>query len=167
MATVVQSYSTSGSVTKSANPTVPQAQALALTDGEGNIAGVANGNLQTQTKGFRDGTATAQGSGAVTAPTAGAVIATVTPGAAGLWEVQIWWSLSGTLVAGDANNLQLRQTAAVRLTPLPIPATANLFPPPVTVVLSLSAVDTVSVNAIAAGSASAVYNAVIVARQVG
>lgn len=168
MATIIQSIGSARAVTQGVtNPATPPASVMVLSDGEGNVAGVANGNLQTQTKGFRDVNVTVQASGSVATPAAGAAIATVTPGVAGLWEVQIWWSLSGTLVVGDANNLQLRQTAAVRLSPLPIPATANLFPPPVTVVLSLSAVDTVSVNAIAAASASAVYNAVIVARQVG
>lgn len=43
MATVAQSYSSAGSVTKSANPTVPQAQVVALTDGEGNIVGPSAG----------------------------------------------------------------------------------------------------------------------------
>lgn len=45
MATVVQSYSSAGSVTKSTNPAVPQAQVVALTDGEGNLVGSSAGAL--------------------------------------------------------------------------------------------------------------------------
>lgn len=119
------------------------------------------------TRQYRDSIVTAQASGSVTAPGAGVAIASVTIPAVGLWEITATFFLSGTVSAGDANNVQLRQNVAVRLTPIPVPATANLFPPPVVVVLNCVATDTVSLNAVGAGTASAVYNAVVTARQVG
>ncbi|MCC9307691.1 hypothetical protein LN042_11350 [Kitasatospora sp. RB6PN24] len=130
-------------------------------DANGNILGGPGGRL------FRDSAATVQASGTPTAPGAGAAVASVTVPAAGLWEVVCSYWLSGTVAAGDANNLQLKQGATVRLTPLPVPAVVNTLPPRLTVVLNCAAGDTVSLNAIAGGSASAVYNAVLVARQVG
>lgn len=135
-------------------------------DGAGNVIG-GSAATPAVTKQYRDSAATTQASGSPTAPTAGTAIAAVTIPAPGLYEVTVSYFLSGTVAAGDANNVQLRQNATVRLTPLPLPAVANAFPPPVVVVLNCAASDTVSVNAVAGGTASAVYNATVVARQVG
>jgi hypothetical protein len=135
-------------------------------DGAGNVIGGTAANPAV-TKQFRDSAATAQASGSTTAPTAGAAITTVAIPATGLWEITASYYLSGTVAAGDANNLQLKQNATARLGPLLAPAVANAFPQPVVTVLSCAAGDTVTVNAVAAGSASCAYNATIVARQVG
>lgn len=135
-------------------------------DGNGNVIGGSAANPSVA-KAFRDSAATVQASGALTAPTAGMAVATVTIPTAGLWEVTAFYFLSGTVAAGDANNLQLKQNTTVRLTPLPLPAVANTLPPQLTVVLNCAAADTVTLNAIANGTASAVYNTVLVARQVG
>lgn len=135
-------------------------------DGAGNVIG-GSAAQPTVTKQFRDSATTAQASGTQTAPTAGTAIASVTIGTAGLYEITTMVFLSGTVAAGDANNMQLRQNATARLTPLLVPAAANAFPQPTVVVLNCAASDTVSVNAVANATASAVYNATVVARQVG
>lgn len=114
-----------------------------------------------------DSAVTVQASGTPAAPTAGAAVASVTIPAVGLYAITATYFLSGTVAAGDANNVQLRQNATPRLTPLPLPAVANALTPAVTVVLNCAANDTVSLNAVGAGTAAAVYNAVLVARQVG
>jgi hypothetical protein len=121
---------------------------------------------------FRDASVTAQVSGSVTTPAAGATIATVTPGTAGLWEVLVTASVLGTTVAAaDSNNMQLMQTTTSRLNPmaLTVPGTTGApfqssYPP---VVMNLSAVDTVNVKAIALATTGAVYAATIVCRRVG
>ncbi|MFL4491559.1 hypothetical protein ACJ6WD_09900 [Streptomyces sp. VTCC 41912] len=135
-------------------------------DGAGNVIG-GSAATPAVTKQFRDSVATTQASGSPTAPASGTAIATVTIPAAGLYEITAMYFLSGTVAGGDANNVQLRQNATTRLTPLPLPAVANAYPPPVVVVLNCTGSDTVSLNAVAGGTASAVYNATLVARQVG
>lgn len=116
---------------------------------------------------YRDAAATVQASASVTAPAAGTALATVTIPSPGLWEVTISYYLSGTVAAGDANNLAFRWNTTPRFSPLLVPAVANAFPAPVVVVLAAAATDTVSIASIAAGTAAAVYNASLVARQVG
>lgn len=121
---------------------------------------------------YRDTTVTAQVASVAAAPGAGAVVATVTPGIAGIWEVSGTVSVSGTTVAtADSNNMQLRQAAAAKLTNIPnavngtsgAPGAAPFGP----VLLNLSAADTVSVVAVGAATASSIYAAQIVARLVG
>ena len=121
---------------------------------------------------FRDAFITAQISSSATTPAAGATIATVTPGTAGLWEVSVTASVLGTTVAAvDSNNMQLMQTTTSRLNPmaLTVPGTTgapfqSVYP---AVILNLSAVDTVNVKAIALATTGAVYAATIVCRRVG
>jgi hypothetical protein len=116
----------------------------------------------------RDSHATQQKSGTATAPAAGATVAgNVTIPTAGMWEVTVSVFLSGTVAAGDANNVKLVQNAVDVLNPILMPATANAFPQPTVLVVSAAASDTLAVKAIGAGGASAVYSATIVARQVG
>lgn len=150
---------------KTADPTYVDGQTspLSLTTG---------GGLRTFGKGYRDSIVTAQGSGTQTAPTAGTVIATVTPGTAGLWEVSVTVSISGvSAVAVESNNMGLYQTAAAKLAPIVFAATTAGTPQPVTsppVLLNLSAVDTVNVKAIANATAvTPIYAAQIICRRVG
>jgi hypothetical protein len=130
------------------------------------------GGLRTFAKAYRDSIITAQGSGTQTAPTAATVIATVTPGTAGLWEVTVTLSISGvSAVAVESNNMGLYQTATARLAPIVYAATTAGTPQPVTtgpIILNLSAVDTVNVKAIANATATTpVYAAQIICRRVG
>jgi hypothetical protein len=119
---------------------------------------------------YRDTQPTVQAAAVVTGAGAGATIATITPGAAGLWEISGTVSIEGTTTTADSNNMRLRQnsTSVLALIPYGVASTgfqgAVPFGP---VVVSLAAADTVNVVAIAAAGGSAVYGAQIVARQVG
>jgi hypothetical protein len=152
---------------------------VCLVDSTGNFA-TGNGAVTvTGTTGisgvvslFRDSVITAQAANTASAPTAGTVVATVTPGTAGLWEVTVTVSVSGTtVVATDSHNMQLNQTATARLSPIVYPVTGVTGNPAVAttvpVILSLSAVDTVNVKAIASATASSVYAASVTCRRVG
>lgn len=129
------------------------------------------GGLRTFTRAYRDSIITAQGSATSTGPTAGTVVATVTPGTAGLWEVTVTLSISGvSVIAAESNNMGLYQTAAARLAPLVFAATTAGVPAPVTtggIILNLSGADTVNVKAIANATATAIYAAQIICRRVG
>ena len=122
---------------------------------------------------YRDGEITAQVGTSTAAPAAGATVATVTPGTAGLWEVSGTVSIGGnTVTAADTNNMQLRQTSTVVLTAIPIgvatgtaAASANVpFGP---VVLNLTAANTVNVIAVGNATASSIYGAQIICRRIG
>lgn len=130
------------------------------------------GGLRTFAKAYRDSIITAQAGAVTTAgPTAATVVATVTPGTAGLWEVTAAVSISGvSVVAAESNNMGIYQTAAAKIAPIVFAATTAGTPQPVTVgpmVLNLSAVDTVNVKVIANATSTAIYGAQIICRRVG
>lgn len=120
---------------------------------------------------YRDTIVTAQAGGKQTTPTAGTVIATVTPGTAGLWECTVTMAVTGTTVATvDSNNFAINQTAAAKVSPVPFPVnstTGSTSIVTVVLVLNLSGADTVNVTAIANATASAIYSASVVCRRVG
>jgi hypothetical protein len=120
---------------------------------------------------YRDTTVTTQFTTASTSPGALGVIATCTPGTAGLWEVTGFIAITGTTVgANETNNMAVYQTSTQRyIIPILVASTTgNLFAWPIPpIVLNLSATDTVNVKAIAAATTGAVYLASIVARLVG
>jgi hypothetical protein len=121
---------------------------------------------------YRDTIVTAQAGGKQTSPTAGTVIATVTPGTAGKWEIWVNLAITGTTTAAaDSNNFALNQTATPLLSPISFPVNGTTgapnevnLPP---IIANLSGVDTVNVTAVANATASAVYSANIVCRRVG
>jgi hypothetical protein len=146
-------------------PADPSGNAYATSLASGGIA-----NLQTAN--FRDSVVTAQVASTSAAPAAAAVVATVTPGTAGLWEVTGTLAITGTTVATvDSNNMGVYQTAAAKLLNVPLPVNSTTGSPAVAafgpIVLNLSAVDTVNVKAIANATGSSIYSASIVARRVG
>lgn len=132
----------------------------------------SGGTANLQTANYRDSIITAQASSTSAAPTAGTVVATVTPGTAGLWEVSGTVTVGGTTVAAaDSNNMGLYQTAAAKLAAIPLGVAGTTgsvgsatFGP---LVLNLSGADTVNVKAIANATASSSYAAQIVCRRVG
>lgn len=117
---------------------------------------------------FRDTQISVQGQGTQTGPAATTVIATCTPGVAGLWEVTAQVSISGvSVIAVESNNMALYQTATAKVNPIPSPSTVAGVSPPVTipsVILNLSATDTVNVKALANATATAIYAANIVCK---
>lgn len=131
----------------------------------------ASGTANLQTANFRDSVITAQAAGTQTGPTAGTVIATITPGTAGLWEIMAEVSITGTsVVAAESNNVALYQTSTARLNPIPMPSTTAGVNPPVAIgplVLNLSGADTVNIKALANATGTAIYAAAIICRRVG
>lgn len=131
----------------------------------------ASGVANLQTANYRDSIATAQAAGTQTGPAAATVIATVTPGTAGIWEVMAEVSITGTsVVAVESNNVALYQTATAKINPVPMPATTAGVNPPITIgplKLNLSAADTVNIKALANATGTAIYAASIICTRVG
>ena len=97
--------------------------------------------------------------GSVTDPGANAGIVNTTTLPAGTYQITVSAYLSGTVAAGDANNMRVFYGATSSL--ILMPAVANA-PVTVTLTVSLSSPGQVSVNANNAGSGAAViYNAAI------
>lgn len=121
---------------------------------------------------YRDTVVTVQVMHTASAPAAAAVVATITPGTAGNWEISGYVTVTGTTVAAtDTNNMALNKTSTAILSPIPMLITGTtgstvFWPIPVTVA-TLTGADTVNVTAIANATASSVYQACIVARRVG
>lgn len=110
---------------------------------------------------LRDSGGSSQASGAVTAPAAGAAIASLVIPAGTRWEVTATVNYGAT---GDvANNMQFEVAGVVQCA-VPVQGVANGVPDSITFLVAGG--QTVSINAIAAGAAGCVYNAVIVARKV-
>lgn len=93
--------------------------------------------------------------GQVTAPTAGQVIATLTPGP-GTYTVQVTPVISGTVLAGDLVNWELKVGATVISSFVTGVDSAPILTFPDVIVPAATAV---TVNAIAAGGAAATYTA--------
>lgn len=112
---------------------------------------------------FRDaGNITVQASGQVITPGALATIVALGALAPGRWEIT---TICNYGAVGDvANNMQLLVGAGV-VCSCPVQGGANGNPAKMVVVVAGGS--TVTVQAIAAGAAGAVYNAVVVARRVG
>ena len=116
----------------------------------------------------RDQQATLQNGGSQTNPTANTVVASVTIGVAGNYEITSYAFFSGTIAAGDLNNMGVFQGSTNRFT-LPLPAVAQTAQPvlPIPIVINCASGDVIAIKAIAnASGASAVYNAAVTARQV-
>lgn len=150
-----------------------QLETIADTAGNALATELASGGVAVLESGlYRDTIVTAQVGNKAPAPAAGAVVATVTPGTAGKWEVSVILAITGTTVATvDSNNFAINQTSTAVISPVAFPVNGTtgspnevIVPP---VVLNLSAADTVNVTAIANATASSVYSATIVCRRVG
>lgn len=120
---------------------------------------------------YRDGQITVQaGTATAAGPAAAAVIVTITPGTAGLWEITGTLSVSGvSAVAVESNNVALYQTSTARLALIPMPCTVAGSPAiniPTTI-LNLSATDTVNMKVLATSTGTAIYAGSLVARLVG
>ena len=168
---VAQASTTSGQVGTLIQGAVTTADPSYTTAQTDPLSLTTSGGLRTFSKQYRDSVVTAQASGTSTAPSAAGVIATVTPGTAGIWEVIATISISGTsVIATESNNMGLYQTAGAKLAPIPAVASTAGFTPVSTapILLNLSNVDTVNVKAIGNATATTpVYAASIVCRLVG
>lgn len=111
---------------------------------------------------------TVEGTGTQTAPLAGTDIATVslTPG---YWEITAITRLGtgGVPAAGDVDNVRLRDnTAGTNILTLPLIATQNGVPVPITIRRQFTVTTSLVVEAVGAGTASVVYIAHIIARKI-
>jgi len=112
-----------------------------------------------------------QNGGSLANPAAGAVIATITPGA-GVWLIWCWTrATNGGVAASVSGNMQLQHNAVVLLSNLPSEiAAGGAFGHPAVafgpIRRTLVALDTITVNATAA-EANATYQAQIIALRIG
>lgn len=103
-----------------------------------------------------------------TSPGLGAALATLTTPTAGLYQVDVWAGLSGTLAAVDASNFELRKGATV-VSVLAVSgngtgaAASNTANGPFQFFINLDGATSLTVNATAAGTASSVYHVTLVA----
>jgi hypothetical protein len=100
------------------------------------------------------------------APGAGAAVATLVSGSlpAGLYDIQVYVGLSGTLAAADNANMEFREGASV-VSRLAVPGAAGHFGP-FELRRRLDGSTALSVNAVGASTASSVYYANILAVRV-
>jgi len=105
--------------------------------------------------------------GSVTGPAAGGTIIATAALPAGVYKVDLYLRISGTITAAEENNMQLLNGAAVQnQLPVQAPAATVAADPPITQYKASNAT-TFSVQAIAAAGVAAVYTVLIVATQVG
>lgn len=112
--------------------------------------------------------ATVQSRGTVTAPTAGTDITSVSLDP-GVWEITAYarLGLGGVPAAADNDNMRLfNATDATSVLVLPVIATQNSVPVPMTVKVSIDATKSFVIEAVASGTASVVYCAYLVCRKV-
>jgi|GEM_PF-6934961 len=104
------------------------------------------------------GLSTTAAFGSVSSAGAGAVIATLTPGA-GTYEITVMANVAGTLTSADIDNMQVKIGGSV-VTTLIVSAAANIAPNPVTFRrLVVPSATSVSVNTIGAATGSSIYRA--------
>jgi hypothetical protein len=169
--TVAQASTTSGQTGGLAQGAVTTGLSTYTTAQTDPLSLDTSGRLRGMGWQFRDSAVTAQVTTTASAPTAGTVVATVTPGTAGIWEVTGFIAITGTTVgAAETNNMGLYQTATSRyVVPILVASTiGNLFAWPIPpILLNLSGADTVNVKAIGNATSGSVYLASLVCRLVG
>jgi hypothetical protein len=113
---------------------------------------------------------TVGGSGVVTGPTAGQVIATVTPTVSGLYDVEVFIGMNATLASAvDSNNMNLKVGSTTVITNIPYvgTGTSNSTTGPVKIRAVLDGATAVTVNAVGAATGTGRYAASITATRVG
>lgn len=112
---------------------------------------------------------TVEGTGTQTAPLAGTNIASVSL-SPGYWEITAIARLGtgGVPAAGDVDNVRLRDetTGPTNILTLPLIATQNGVPVPITIRRQFTVTTSLVVEAVGAGTASVVYIAHIIARKI-
>lgn len=106
--------------------------------------------------------------GNATAPAAGTDIATVSL-SPGTWEIQaiVRLGTGGTPAAADVDNMRLRDnTAGSNILTLPLIATANSVPVPITIRKTFTTTTSLVVESVGAGTASVVYIAHLICRKI-
>lgn len=127
------------------------------------VDSVANLELEYYKRGAAVLNESKQARGAVTAPGAGAAIATIVAPPAGLYRITVIGRYGGT--SDTTDNMELKK-GATSLLVLPVLAVNNGTAIPVTVDVRLDGATAITVNAIAAGAALTNYLAYIVATKV-
>jgi hypothetical protein len=105
--------------------------------------------------------------GSVTAPGAAGLITAVTPTVAGTYQVRIIFNLQGTPSAADINNIKLVVNGSTKSTLVLSPAvTSNGADLDITLNIAWTA-GSIAVEAVAAGTAGAIYSCNMIVTQVG
>jgi hypothetical protein len=99
--------------------------------------------------------------GNVTAPAAGAAIATLAAPPAGVYEVRVAAAVGAGAVAADNGNVQLKKGAAVHTANLPTTGTEQVIDR-----VTLDGATAVTLNAVGVGTAAVVYTGRITATRV-
>lgn len=111
---------------------------------------------------------TVENYGTQTAPAAGTNVASVSL-SPGYWEITAIARLGtgGVPAAGDNDNMRLRdETAPANILTLPVIATQNGVPVPITIRRQFTVTTTLVIEAVGAGTASVVYTATLVCRKI-
>lgn len=99
-----------------------------------------------------------------TTPAGGATLATVTP-PIGLWDVELWISLSGTCAAAtDSNNVAVKFGTSTLIARLPYASTAagtTNGPGPYKLRVLCDGVTAITLNAVATATTGAIYAGLI------
>jgi hypothetical protein len=101
--------------------------------------------------------------GDITAPGVGVAIATLSSVPAGTWDITCYTNLAGSAAAGDRPNLAFKVGSTVTSTLL---STMNGYNDTYSIRINLTTPTDLSVNAIAAGTAGAVYRVSMVATRI-
>jgi hypothetical protein len=105
--------------------------------------------------------------GSVTSPGAAGLITAVTPLAAGTYQVQILFSLGGTVSASDLNNIKLLVNGSTKSI-LGLPAALAGGGSEVEYVLNVAwTAGSIAIEAVAAGTAGAIYTCNLIVTQIG
>src|SRR5262249_57146227 len=94
---------------------------------------------------------------AATGPAGGGVVATITPGVAGRWAIQIVAGYGLGVVAAVENANMRLVIDGTNVTTLPVVASQHVMVPCGTFFATLTAAQAVQVQAISAGTGTAVY----------
>ncbi len=104
--------------------------------------------------------------GTATAPALGGAVVTITAPGAGKYQIAVRTGFGATVAAGDSNNMELRVGGTV-ISRVITPAVANSAPAEAVFPrVDVPAATNVSVNATAAGTAGAIYNANLIIQPV-
>lgn len=102
-----------------------------------------------------------------TGPGAAASLGAINAPPAGVYKVDIYLSLSGTVAAADQDNARLQVDSATIVTlPLNTSLTTGVVMPPITVYVTTAGVN-IRIQTIAAGTGTAVYDCTFVATRIG
>lgn len=107
--------------------------------------------------------ATASEFWSVSAPTAGTVLATWSPGYLATYELDIYAYLTGSPAPGNADNIGVYVNSVLSCQ-LPVPSEINQSPTKITVFVIADVTDAIDIRAVANAGMGSVYHGLMVGR---